>query len=491
MDSPLNSLLQGHPWTEQICSGGWRPGRGPVLAVVEPATGEQLTTTGSASAQDVADATVIAAVAQSTWSRALAPARAAVLRRCADLLIEHLQEIKLWLVRETGSVHAKAEWEIRGAAADFLNAAALLNEPAGALLSPRTPGQWSVARRMPVGVVGVITPWNSPLVLASRVVAPALAMGNAVLLKPDVHTPVSGGAVLALALQRAGLPEGLLHVLVGGAEAGEALCTAPAVAKISFTGSTATGRRVAALAGQHLKRVSLELGGNNAFVVMADADVETAARAAAFGSYFHQGQICFSIGRHLVDASIHDAYVEALQGHARRLVTGNPLDTTTQVGPLINARQRDRVDRIVRSSLEQGARLVTGGTYDGLVYAPTVLTSVTESMPAFAEEIFGPVAAVTAFSTEEEMLRLANASPYGLVAAVQTRGLDKGLALADQFRVGIVHVNDQTIVRGGDAPVGGEGHSGNGGRAGHLVNADEWSSWQWVTVRAPGGEYAW
>ena len=490
MQSKENRLLQGE-WMGKIFSNGWRQGRGECTAVMEPASGQVLTTAGTANAQDVSDAVSRAADAQAAWAAMLAPARAAILRRCADVLVENLNEIKLWLVRETGSVHAKAEWEIRGAAADFLNASALLSEPAGSLLSPRNPGQWSLARRVALGVVGVITPWNSPLVLASRVVAPALAMGNAVVLKPDVHTPVSGGAVLASALNEAGLPEGLLHVLVGGAEAGEALCTEPGVAKLSFTGSTATGRKVGALAGRHLKRATLELGGNNPFILLPDADVEIAARAAAFGSYFHQGQICFSIGRHLVHESLHDAYVEALRKQATALHVGNPVDARVQVGPLINQRQLDRVRRIVDASVAQGAQRLCGGESQGLFYEPTVLARVAESMPAFQEEIFGPVAAVTPFRSTDEAIRLANASEYGLVAAIQAGGWEQGLGVANALRVGIVHINDQTIVRGGDAPVGGEGSSGNGGRAGHLVNADEWSAWQWMTMRAPGGDYEW
>ena len=487
----MEALLGSRPWAERIYSNGWRAGRGRRLDVLEPATGELLCTAASAGAEDVGDAAIRAAQAQVGWSLTAPAARGQVLRRCAEILLQHLPEIQGWLVRESGSTCRKAEWEIRGAAADFVNAAALTHEACGSLLAPREVGQWSMARRTALGVVGVITPWNSPLVLASRVLAPALAMGNAVILKPDIQTPVSGGAVLAQAMERAGLPEGLLHVLAGAADVGEALCSCPGVAKISFTGSTSTGRRVAALAGEHLKRVSLELGGNNAYIVLEDADVEAAAKAGAFGSFFHQGQVCFSIGRHLVHASVYDAYVEALCRGAVELAVGNPVDPGTQVGPLINSRQLNRVHGIVQRSVQAGARLVTGGRHEALFYRPTVLADVTESMDAFTQEIFGPVAPVTRVSSTEEAIRLAQASPYGLAAAVQTRDIARGLAIADRLRVGIVHVNDQTIVRGGDAPVGGEGDSGNGGRAGHLVNADEWSAWQWLTMRGNGAAHGW
>jgi benzaldehyde dehydrogenase (NAD) len=273
-------------------------------------------------------------------------------------------------------------------------AAALIAHPLGHVLPSLTPGRTSIARRVPIGVVGVITPWNSPYVLAMRSVGPALALGNAVVLKCDPNTPVTGGVVIARIFEEAGLPSGLLHVLPGGADVGQALTEDPNVRMISFTGSTATGRSVGAAAGRRLKRLVLELGGNSPLIVLDDADLEAASSAGAWGSFLHQGQICLAVSRHLVHESIADAYLEALCKRAQRLPVGNPDTEQVALGPIINERQVQRVQRIVDDSVAAGAQALTGGRADGLFYPPTVLGAVTTEMAAFREEIFGPVAPV-------------------------------------------------------------------------------------------------
>jgi benzaldehyde dehydrogenase (NAD) len=340
-----------------------------------------------------------------------------------------------------------------------------------------------MVRRVPVGVVGAITPWNSPSVLGMRVVAPALALGNAVVLKPDPQTPVAGGAMFASVFREAGLPEGLLEVVIGGADVGEALVTDPNVDVVSFTGSTGAGRRVGELAGRLLKKVSLELGGNNAFVVLDDADLEAAASAGAYSSFQFQGQVCFAVGRHIVHRSVAADYVDLLVERAKRLRLGDPFREEVDLGPIVNEKQLARVDGIVRRSVEGGARLVEGGTHDGLFYRPTVLADVTTSLPAWTDEIFGPVAPVVTFDTDEQALELANDSEYGLAGGVYSRSISRGLALAQRIRSGMVHVNDQTINDEAVIPFGGMGASGNGSRFGGQANWDEFSQWQWVTVR--------
>jgi benzaldehyde dehydrogenase (NAD) len=322
-----------------------------------------------------------------------------------------------------------------------------------------------------------------------RVVAPALALGNAVILKPDVHTPVSGGALIAELMADAGLPEGVLHVLPGGAETGEALVADPHVGMISFTGSTAVGRRVGAVAGEHLKRVSLELGGNNALVVLEDADVEIAASAGAWGSFLHQGQICLTTGRHLVHESILDAYIEALTRRAQALQVGDPTDPGVALGPIINQRQLEHVAAIVDDTIAAGATATTGATHDGLFYRPTVLRGVTPGMRAFAEEIFGPVAPVIGFASEAEALELANGTEFGLTGAIHTADVGRGLELARAMRTGMVHVNDTTVNDAPHVPFGGMGSSGNGGRHGSLVNLEELTQWQWRTARNRATEF--
>jgi benzaldehyde dehydrogenase (NAD) len=316
-----------------------------------------------------------------------------------------------------------------------------------------------------------------------RVVAPALALGNAVVLKPDPQTPVAGGAMFAAVFAEAGLPEGLLQVVVGGADVGEAIVTDPNVAVVSFTGSTAAGRRVGELGGRLLKKVSLELGGNNALVVLDDADLDAAASAGAYASFQFQGQVCFATGRHIVHRSVAAAYVDLLVEKATRLRLGDPYREEVDLGPIVNERQLARVDDIVRRSVDGGARLVVGGTHEGLFYRPTVLADVTTDLPAWTDEVFGPVAPVVVFDTDEEALALANDSAYGLAGAVYSRSISRGLALAQRMKAGMVHVNDQTINDEAVIPFGGMGLSGNGSRYGGEANLDTFTEWQWVTVR--------
>jgi len=341
-----------------------------------------------------------------------------------------------------------------------------------------------MVRRVPVGVVGAITPWNSPSVLGMRVVAPALALGNAVILKPDPQTPVCGGAVFAAVFKEAGLPDGLLQIVIGDAETGQALITDPNVNMVSFTGSTEVGRIVGAEAGRLLKKVSLELGGNNPLIVLDDADLAAAASAGAYSSFQFQGQVCFATGRHIVHRSVADEYVHLLAQKARRLRTGDPYREDVELGPIVNEQQLKRVDSIVRRSIDSGgARLVEGGTYEGLFYRPTVLADVKLDAPAWTDEIFGPVAPVVTFSSDDEAVELANSSEYGLAAGVYSRSISRGLAIANRIRAGMVHVNDQSINDEATIPFGGMGISGNGGRFGAEANLEAFSQWQWITVR--------
>jgi benzaldehyde dehydrogenase (NAD) len=316
-----------------------------------------------------------------------------------------------------------------------------------------------------------------------RSVAPALVLGNAVVLKADANTPVSGGVVMARIFEEAGLPEGLLHVLPGGAEVGEALVNDPRVRMISFTGSTAVGRKVGEAAGRLLKRTILELGGNSPLVVLEDADVEAASSAGAWGAFLHQGQICLAVSRHIVHESIVEDYTAALVERASRLPVGNPATDEVALGPIINEKQVARVRRIIDESVAQGAKVLTGGTNDGPFFQATVLGGVTTSMPAYAEEIFGPVAPIVSFKDDDEAVRLANDTEYGLSAAVQSGSPQRAAAVADRLRAGMVHINDQTVNEEAPAPFGGFGASSNGSHFGGVANLDLWTEWQWVTAR--------
>jgi benzaldehyde dehydrogenase (NAD) len=479
----MTELLDDVSWQGKIYSNGWTTAHGGVLDSTEPATGAVLAQVGLADADDVAAATARAAQAQADWAAATGPSRAAVIRKAAAVLADNRAEFERWLIREGGAVPGKAAFEVDLVLGELWEAAALPTQPWGHLLPAGEPGRESVARRVPLGVVGVISPWNFPLVLSVRAVAPALALGNAVVLKPDVQTAVSGGTLVARLFEAAGLPDGLLHVLPGDAGPGAALAEDPNVAMIAFTGSTAVGREVGATAGRTLKRVSLELGGNNALIVLDDADLEIASSAGAWGAFLHQGQVCMTAGRHIVLESVADEYLDRLAKRAQGLPVGDPFTGQVALGPLINERQRDNVHRIVEETVGAGAEVRAGGSYDGLFYQPTVLAGVTTSMPAFREEIFGPVAPVVVVRDEDEAVAVANNTEYGLVAAVQTGSPDRGRDLARRLRTGIVHINDQTLNNDAYAPFGGTGASGNGSRFGSQSSWDEFTQWQWVTFR--------
>ncbi|MBT2400504.1 benzaldehyde dehydrogenase [Streptomyces sp. ISL-100] len=468
-------LLDSKTWQPVRLSGGESD-------VVEPATGESLGSVTLATADDVATAAQTSGAVQSAWARTPHFVRAAVLRRAGDLFAAHADELREWLVRESGSIPGKADFELHVAAQECYEAAALASRPTGQVLPSEAP-RLSYTRRVPAGVVGVIAPFNAPLILSIRSVAPALALGNGVLLKPDPRTAICGGLSLLAVFAEAGLPEGLLHVLPGGVEAGQALVADPDVPVVSFTGSTAAGRAVGEAAGRALKRVHLELGGNSALVVLEDADLEGAVGQASWGSFFHQGQICMTTGRHLVHASLYDEYVERLAAKAESLTVGDPHRDQVHLGPIIDKHQLAKIHALVEASTASGAKLAAGGTHRDLFYRPTVLAGVDDDTPAYAEEVFGPVAPVRSFTTLEEVATLASSSPYGLSLGIVTRDTALGLDLADRIPTGIVHINDQTVNDEAVAPFGGVAASGTGARFGGEANLEAFTELRWTTVR--------
>lgn len=477
------TIVEIDKWSANIFTDGWRPGSGGSTAVINPATGEILGHVALAGVSDVDAAADRASAAQPAWAETGYPTRAAVLRRAAALLDAEREAVVGWLTREGGATAPKGNFEVSLAVDELLAAAALVTQPIGELLPVEDVRRTSTARRVPVGIVGVITPWNFPLILALRSVAPALALGNAVLLKPDPKTAMVGGTLVASLFERAGLPPGLLHVLPGGVDVGEAVVTSPGTDMISFTGSTRAGHRVGALAGGQLKPVALELGGNNAFIVLDDADIDAAVNNGAWGTFLHQGQICMAVGRHLVHEDLADEYLAKITKVAAAQRIGDPTDPDVTLGPLISTGQAKRVESIVDSSIEAGACRVLGGQRSGCFYPATVLSGVRPGMAAFDEEIFGPVIGVTTFGTDEEAVHLANTTGFGLVAAVHTRSVTRGLRLASRLRTGMVHVNDQTVDDQAHIPMGGRGRSGNGSRFGGHWSIDEFTQWQWLTSR--------
>ncbi|WP_460069092.1 benzaldehyde dehydrogenase [Pseudomonas sp. S1_A06] len=482
MSASKSHLLSQVIESECVFNGDWVPASGLLQWIIEPATGERLMRCATADSADIAKASRDAALAQPGWA-ALGPRqRAAIFRKAADVAEQSFEELALYVARETGAALFKGQHEVREAIVLLHQAAGLLSQAHGVVL-PSEAGRLSYARRQPHGVVGVISPFNFPLVLSMRSVAPALAAGNAVVLKPDPQTPVSGGFLIARLFEVAGLPKGLLQVLPGAADAGEALCRDPNVRMIAFTGSTGAGRKVAEVAGRNLKKVALELGGKNPLIILEDADLDLAARNAAWGAWLHQGQICMATGLILAHESIAEELTRKLVEKARALTVGNAAQGEAALGPLINQRQLKRVHDIVSDSVRAGARLEAGGEHDRLSYQATVLSGVKPGMRAFDEEVFGPVATVVSFATDDEAVELANRTEYGLAAAIISPSVGRAMAIGERLQCGMLHINDQTVADECINPFGGRGASGNGGSVGGPADWDEYTQWQWVTVK--------
>lgn len=486
-DQLPSTLLDPAVWTDNVFTGQWQKEK-ELADIFAPATGSSIGRIAMADPVRVAASAASARRAQVEWAAQHHEVRAAVIRRAASLAEHYRDEITDWLVQESGSTQGKAAFEASVNIRLLLECSSLPSHAVGEIL-PSVPGKLSLARRRPLGVIGVISPFNFPLCLAMRAVAPALALGNAVVLKPDPRTAVSGGFVIARLFELAGLPAGLLHVLPGHAAAGEALVSDPNVAMIQFTGSTVAGRKVGELAGRHLKKVSLELGGKNSLIVLEDADLDIAVSNAAWGAFLHQGQICMASGRILVQRTLYSRFIEKLVEKVRDMTIGDPALADVHLGPLINVVQRDHVAKIVADACAAGAKLEIGGNYDHLFFEPTVLSEVTSDNPAFNHEIFGPVAAITPFDGDDEAVELCNRTEYGLSAGIISKNVGRALQIAERLQTGMIHINDQTVNDEVINPFGGVGASGNGSSIGGPANWEAFTHWQWVTIKSEAPLY--
>lgn len=490
MDGSHVSFLDESVWSGKIYKGGWCDGAGGTEAVTAPADGAHVATVGKATAADLAEAAARAAAAQPAWEATDPATRAAILNKTADILQANAEELIPWIILESGSIPPKAGIEIEHSAG-FLRAAA------EAAVEPTTVALKSVDGReaqeelirVAHGVVGVISPFNFPLILSIRAIAAALATGNAVVHKPDPRTPISGGVMIARAFEEAGLPDGLLHIVPGGADVGAAMCEDPNIAMVSFTGSPGVGSKVGEACGRNLKKVQLELGGKNALIVMDDADLDIAASNAAWGAWLHQGQICMATGLILAPAAMADKLAEVLTVKAQHLPVGDPAKEQCALGPLIVEAEATRIAGIIEDAVSKGATLHAGGTPNGTMFPATVLSGVTPGMRAFDEEIFGPVAVIAAYKDDAHAVELANMTEFGLVGSVIGADVARAKSLGMRLRVGHLHINDQTVTASPIAPFGGRGRSGNGSRISGPAIWEEFTQYVWVTIKPAATPY--
>jgi acyl-CoA reductase-like NAD-dependent aldehyde dehydrogenase len=453
----------------------------------DPYSGDVYARVAAGGPEDANRAVEAAAAAFGEWSQTPPAERQRIFLKAADVLEARGDEVVELLARETGAGFGFGMFQIHFVPGLFRQAAALAYAPLGQVLPSDNPGKMALGIRRPVGVVGAIAPWNAALILSARSIAAPLALGNTVVLKPSEWSPIAGGLLWGEIFSEAGLPAGVLNIVTHApGEAGpigDELVEHPAVRRINFTGSTATGRKLAEAAGRQLKRVLLELGGHNPLIVLGDADLDYAVNAAAFGSFLHQGQICMSTRRIIVERSIADEFSERLAEKTRGLKAGDPKEHDTVIGPLITEQALNTVRARVDEAVSQGAKVLAGGEAVGSAYQATLLAEVPEGSAFAQEETFGPVAAIEIVDGADEAVRRANATSYGLSAAIITSDPDRGFSIAQQLESGIVHVNDQTVADEPQMPFGGVKGSGYGRFGGQAV-VDEFTDLRWITVQS-------
>lgn len=470
----------------QPIAGEWREGKSErTVEVSNPYDGSALLSTRLANRDDLDAAFGAAEKAQAEWAVTPPAERADLMQRVVAIFDARKDEIIDWLIRESGSTRLKANVEWGAARGITQEAASMPGRVHGMTLASNVPGKENRVYRKPLGVVGVISPWNFPLHLSQRSIAPALALGNAVVVKPASDTPVTGGLLLAKIFEEAGLPKGLLSVVVGaGSEIGDAFVEHRVPRLISFTGSTQVGRGIGRIAsgGKNIKKVSLELGGNSPFVVLDDADLDQAVNAAAMGKFLHQGQICMAINRIIVDEHLYDTFVERFVTKVKTLQVGDPSDIATVVGPVINVTQREGLETKIATAKREGATVLLEGTIDGQLVPPFVFGDVTPDMEISREEIFGPLVGIQKARDEAHALELANGTEYGLSSAVFSGDLERGLRFAQRIKAGMTHVNDMPVNDEAHVPFGGEKNSGLGRFNGDWA-IEEFTTDHWISVQ--------
>ncbi|MFB7499739.1 aldehyde dehydrogenase family protein [Streptomyces sp. NPDC056161] len=469
---------------QQYIDGEWRPGTGAWDVIdLDPYDDTKLASITVATVDEVDQAYRAAARAQKQWAETNPYTRRGVFERALRLIEDREQEIADLIIAELGGTRVKAGFELHLAKEFLREAVHLALSPGGRILPSPGDGKENRLYRIPVGVVGVISPFNFPFLLSLKSVAPALALGNGVVLKPHQNTPIAGGTLLAKIFEEAGLPGGLFNVVITDiAEIGDAFIEHPVPKVISFTGSDKVGRHVASVCAANFKRSVLELGGNSALVVLDDADLDYAVDAAVFSRFVHQGQVCMAANRVLVDRSVADEFTEKFVAKVRTLKVGDPRDPQTVIGPVINSTQATAMSGAVEQALAEGATALVRGTVTGNLVEPSVLTGLPADSALLQQEIFGPVVFLVSFDGEEEAVRIVNDTPYGLSGAVHTGDIERGVAFAKRIDTGMFHVNDGTVHDEPIVPFGGEKHSGLG-RLNGETTADAFTTLKWISVQ--------
>ncbi|WP_313660162.1 aldehyde dehydrogenase family protein [Acinetobacter variabilis] len=470
---------------QQFIAGLWQPGRSQkMIQNLNPYTQDTIFTLQAASTADVDAAYVAADKAFQQSAIKSVELRQQILQKLQHVIQVRQDEIIDWLILESGSTRFKAGLEVGAALSIIQESQKFPGQIKTEQLESKDPQRKSLVLRKPLGVIGVISPWNFPFHLSMRSVATAIACGNSVVLKPASDTPVTGGTLLGKLFEEAGLPAGVLNVISGaGSEIGDYFVEHPIPKMISFTGSTEVGQNVGskALASPRIKRLALELGGNAPLVILDDADLELAVELTIMGRFMHQGQICMSTNRVIVDASIHDAYVEKLLERVKTVAVGDPNLEETIIGPIINQSQIKKHQQIIQSAKEQGAELVYEGGIEGNLVYPHIFTGVAPESQLAQEESFGPILPVLKARDEAHALKLANDTRFGLSSAVCTSNIERGISFTEQLDIGMTHINGISVADQANAPFGGEKNSGLGRFNGRWI-FEEFTRTHWLTV---------
>jgi vanillin dehydrogenase len=456
-----------------------------------PFTGELIARVPDAGPLDAVAAVGAAASAFKEWSKTPPTKRRAILWKAADLLEARAKDVAKTITAETGGTFGWGMFNTFFACNILREAAASTTQLTGETIPSDIPGNIALSVRQPVGVVLGIAPWNAPMILGMRAVAMPLACGNTVVLKASEECPGTH-RIIGDVLEEAGLPAGAINVLTtsreGAAGAVDAVIADPRVRRINFTGSTHVGKIVAEKAAKYLKPVLLELGGKAPLVVLDDADLDEAAAAANFGAFMHQGQICMSTERLVVQKPVLQQFLDRLVIKARGLKVGDPANPETQIGSMVNERSAQRVKALVKDAVDRGARIICGGEVQGTLFQPTVLDRVTPDMRIYREESFGPVVIVLPVNDDEEAIRTANDTEYGLAAGVFSRNLDRAYAVASRIESGICHINGPTVADEPQMPFGGVKESGFG-RFGGKAGIAEFTELRWITLQTGHRHY--